>query len=132
MKIEVVRNQLSANSTIGDLYVNGVWECFTLEDVVRGGPKVYGKTAIPAGTYEVQITFSNRFKRDLPLLLNVPGFEGIRIHPGNTAENTEGCILVGKAKAIDLVTNSRDAFNKLYARIIGAWSRKEPISITVR
>jgi len=85
MKIDLVRHVFTPRSTIGSLYVDGKFECYTLEDVVRLGEKVYGETAIPEGTYEVQITFSNRFKRDLPLLLKVPGFEGVRIHPGNFA-----------------------------------------------
>ena len=131
MNIKVLRNQPGATCTIGSMYVNGMWECYTLEDVVRSGPKVYGETAIPEGTYEVKITFSNRFKRDLPLLMNVPGFEGIRIHPGNTDKDTHGCILVGKAKSTDRIYNSVDAFNVLYSKILAAWVRKEPIQITV-
>ena len=132
MKLLACRNQFSPVSTIGDMYVDGVWECYTLEDVVRSGPKVFGQTAIPEGAYEVRITFSNRFKRDLPLLLGVAGFEGIRIHPGNTAENTEGCILVGRNKTKDFIGNSRDAFDNLYAKMLGAWMRKDPITIEVR
>lgn len=82
-------------STIGDLFINDEFFCFTLEDEIRpGGQKVYGKTAIPAGTYEVVLTVSNRFKRLMPLLVNVPNFEGVRIHGGNTAEHTHGCPLV--------------------------------------
>ena len=77
------------------MYLDGRFGVLHLEDVVRQGEKVPGQTAIPEGIYTVQITFSNRFKRDLPLLLNVPNFEGIRIHPGNTDADTEGCILVG-------------------------------------
>lgn len=132
MKIEVIRNQLTSSSTIGSLYVNGMWECYTLEDVVRKGPKIHGQTAIPEGTYGVKITFSNRFKRDLPLLADVPGFEGIRIHPGNGPENTEGCLLVGRAKSIDRIYNSRDAFDVLYSKILAAWVNHEPIEITVK
>lgn len=132
MKLEVRRSQYNAMRTIGELFVDGKWECYTLEDAVRTGPKVFGQTAIPAGTYEVQITFSNRFKRDLPLLVKVPGFEGVRIHPGNTENDTEGCILVGRALGPGMITNSRDAFNSLYPKILAAWGRKEPITITLR
>lgn len=91
--------------TMGELFINGKKFCNTLEDQVRdanndgdlndpGEEKVYGKTAIPRGTYKVIVNLSNRFKKELPLLLNVPGFEGIRIHGGNKAEDSLGCILV--------------------------------------
>lgn len=99
---------------------------------MRDGPKVMHETAIPAGTYKVAVSFSRRFKRDLPILLDVPGFEGIRIHPGNTAEDTSGCILVGTTKSADFIGNSVLAFNGLYAEILSAWIKKEEIYITVR
>ncbi len=95
MNLKLLRKTFTEESTIGVLSVNGTAECFTLEDKVRA-VKIPGKTAIPAGIYEVTITFSDRFQKPLPLLLNVPNFAGIRIHPGNTAADTEGCILVGK------------------------------------
>jgi len=117
MKLLLKREEFTDASTVGELFVDGVHECFTLEDVVRTGPKVHGETAIPKGTYEVIITQSPRFKRRLPLLVKVPGFEGIRIHPGNTAKDTEGCLLVGTGKTSNMVTNSRVAFNKLFAKL---------------
>lgn len=132
MKIEVIRHTFTGRSTIGSLYIDKKFECYTLEDVVRTGPKVRGQTAIPEGTYEVQITFSPRFKRDLPLLLNVPNFEGVRIHSGNRAEETEGCILVGGAVLPDEVRGSRAAFDGLYVKLLAAWFCKEPMDITVR
>lgn len=132
MKIEVLRNQYTPKSTIGSLYVNGRWQCYTLEDTKRTGPKVPGQTCIPAGLYKLIISFSNRFKRDLPLLVGVPNFEGVRIHTGNTDVNTEGCILVGKAKAVDRIYNSVDAFNDLWPQIQAAWFNKEEISITIK
>lgn len=131
MKLVLTRTDFSPESTIGTLSTDGKFECFTLEDTVRDGPKVFGKTAIPKGNYEVRITFSNHFKRDLPLLMNVPNFEGVRIHSGNVAADTEGCVLVGRTKDIDRINNSRDAFDSLYAKLLAAWFRKEPITITV-
>jgi len=134
MKLEVVRFQCGADCTIGQLLVDGEHECWTLEDIVRptGAPKVYGKTAIPYGTYPLDITFSNRFQRDLPLVRNVPGFEGIRIHSGNTAENTEGCLLVGTGRTGTSVTNSRVAFNALFVKIRDAIRRGEKVTITYK
>lgn len=132
MKIEILRNQYTSKSTIGSMYVNGRWQCYTLEDAVRSGPKVPGQTAIPAGLYKLIVSFSNRFKRDLPLLVAVPNYEGVRIHTGNTDKNTEGCILVGKAKSANRVYNSVGAFNDLWPQILSAWSAKEPITIELK
>lgn len=131
MKLTVRRLELTGQSTIGRLAVDGVDFCWTLEDVVRAGPKVPGQTAIPAGTYAVQLTMSNRFKRVLPLLLNVPGFEGVRIHPGNTAADTEGCILVGLGHVDDGITDSRKAFDALFARLQATDARGESISLEI-
>jgi hypothetical protein len=113
MLIELHRRIFTEHSTIGDLLIDGEFLCFTLEDPVRD-IKIPGETAIPYGRYKVIITHSNRFKRLLPLLLNVPNFEGIRIHPGNTAADTEGCILVADTKGPDFVGCSRSAFNRLF------------------
>jgi hypothetical protein len=133
MKLEVIRDQCRANCTIGKLLVNGEFNCYTLEDVVRpDGVKVYGETAIPTGTYVVDITFSNRFQRDLPILLSVPNFESIRIHPGNTAADTHGCLLVGTAVSGDTVIHSRDAFNPLFDMLVVAHDRGELVTITYR
>jgi len=117
MLLKLNRHTLTDKSTIGNLDVDGVFQCYTLEDVVRTGPKVAGKTAIPAGRYKVVITMSNRFKKRLPLLLNVPNFEGVRIHPGNTAENTEGCILTGRTIGKDFIGESKLAFAPLLEKI---------------
>jgi hypothetical protein len=116
MNLRVERKTFTDQCTIGELSVDGQFECFTLEDKVRPF-KIHGQTAIPAGTYEVTINFSNKFKKDLPELLNVPNFEGIRIHSGNTSADTEGCILVGKTKGENVVESSRDAFNALFPKI---------------
>lgn len=95
MEILLKRKKFLADRTIGELTINGMFKCYTLEDTVRPeGVKIPGETAIPAGTYTVIVTRSPTFKRSLPLLLNVPGFAGVRIHGGNTPEHTRGCILV--------------------------------------
>lgn len=134
MKIEVRRLPSSSVCTLGEMLIDGEHECFTLEDVVRPeGEKVYGKTAIPNGIYKVDVTYSPHFQRQLPLLLDVPNFEGIRIHPGNTAANTEGCILVGMATTSDesAITSSQVAFNKLLPKIVAAHSRGEDVTIEI-
>lgn len=117
MKLRLKREDYSDARTIGRLSIDGEDFCWTLEDRVRTGPKVYGQTAIPAGTYAVRLTMSPRFGRILPLLVDVPGFDGVRIHPGNTAADTEGCLLVGTGRTEDTITGSRDAFNALMARM---------------
>ena len=125
--------------SIGKLYINGVYFCDTLEDAVRdlnhngkfdnGESKIYGKTAIPFGKYSVIYTYSPKFKRKLPLLLNVPQFEGIRIHPGNTAEDSLGCILVGKNTVVGRLTESKVTSDKLNALIESAVNNNESISL---
>lgn len=133
MKIIVRRTKFSDRSTIGQLVVDGEHLCDTLEDQTRGpGIKVYGKTSIPPGAYRVIINYSPAFKRELPLLLNVPNFEGIRIHSGNDDSDTEGCILVGTAGSNpDWISNSRDAFNKLFPLLQDAVKRREDIWLTI-
>lgn len=116
MKLKLERRALRETYTIGRISVDGVKFCDTLEDKVRpDGVKVWGETAIPDGVYKVIITESARFKRRLPLLVDVPMFEGIRIHPGNTAVDTHGCILVGVNSEKGKVTQSKATFNKLFA-----------------
>ena len=129
MNLKLVRKTFTEESTIGELSIDGKFECFTLEDKVRA-VKIHGATAIPEGIYEVIINFSSRFKRPLPRLLKVPNFEGILIHPGNTAADTEGCILVGTGKGKDVVTNSRVAFKALFTKLEAAL-KKEKIFIQV-
>jgi hypothetical protein len=110
--------------------IDGAFECYTLEDVVRpNGEKVYGQTAIPEGRYQIKLTMSNRFKIVLPLLENVPNFEGVRIHPGNTAADTDGCILVGQTKTSNSIGSSRVAFDKLFSRL---QAHKGEIWLTVK
>lgn len=97
MNLLLLRNVFTDKSTIGDLLVDSNFFCYTLEDVVRlPGQKEQGVTAIPTGKYEVVLSMSNRFKKLLPELLNVPNFTGVRMHGGNTSEDTEGCIILAK------------------------------------
>jgi hypothetical protein len=131
MEMLVTRQVFTDESTIGEMTIDGVHECFTLEDKVRDGEKVFGQTAIPAGRYEVTVSFSNHFQKKLPLLMNVPNFEGVRIHSGNKAKDTEGCILVGMTKGTNVINNSRDAFNPLFARILAA-AEKEKVFIEIK
>lgn len=115
----------------GKLYLNDVFECYTLEDIERD-VKIKHETAIPRGTYKVSITHSPRFGRELPLLHDVPGFAGIRIHPGNTDADTSGCILVGRVRAgEDLIAESRKAFDALFLKLSKAQAAEEAISITI-
>jgi len=119
MKLLLKRLHRTDVSTIGELYVDGVFECYTLEDIERD-VKIKSETAIPKGSYKVMITMSNRFKRHMPLLLNVPNFEGVRIHAGNTNHDTEGCILVGMTRSKDFIGKSRKAYDKLFKKMQNA------------
>lgn len=130
MEIVVTRQPSANGCTIGTMNIDGAFECYTLEDVVRpNGEKVYGQTAIPEGRYQIKLTMSNRFKIVLPLLENVPNFEGVRIHPGNTAADTDGCILVGQTKTNNSIGSSRVAFDKLFSRL---QAHKGEIWLTVK
>lgn len=129
MNITIRRERSTAKSTTGVLKA-GDFQCFTLEDVVRP-KKIHGETAIPAGTYKVIVNFSPRFHKALPLLLDVPGFSGIRIHPGNKAADTEGCILPGLTRSVDWVGQSAAAFSALFARIRAAIAAGEAVTITI-
>ncbi len=124
MKLRIVRDLFLQQRTFGKLYVDGHYECETLEDTVRAeGIKIPGQTAIPYGDYKVVLTWSARFKRILPLLLNVENFDGVRIHAGNTEEDTEGCILVGKMRMnSEKLYPSKPAFDELFKKLQGAAS----------
>ncbi len=132
MKLLLQRQLPAAGCTLGRLSIDGRPECWTLEDIERAGPKVPGRTAIPAGTYRVRVTHSPRFNRRLPLLLDVPGFAGVRIHPGNTADDTAGCILVGTDKGRAAILRSRAAFGLLLAKLEAAEARGEEITLEIR
>ena len=129
MELFLKRLQKTDKSTIGELKINNIFVCYTLEDVERK-EKIAGKTAIPKGRYEIAITFSNRFKKFMPLLLNVPKFSGIRIHTGNTAKDTLGCILVGKNRSENQISNSRLAYESLFDKLKNA-SKKQKIFINI-
>lgn len=127
--IKVIRFDFSGKeSTIGELWFNDTLFGYTLEDIDRGlvsdmdlavisKIKVNEKTAIPSGAYKVILNMSNKFGKIMPLLLDVPGFKGVRIHSGNFAKDTEGCILVGSSHGIDLIKNSRATWTKLMTEL---------------
>lgn len=132
------REQHTKESTIGSLFINGEWFCYTLEDYDRdlnrdgdlndeGETKVFGETAIPKGVYKVVLNMSQRFKRILPLLLNVVGFDGIRMHRGNKASHSHGCILVGYSRGDDFIGNSAKCEEDLVAKL----SQFTEITITI-
>ena len=139
MELLLKRIYSGSTYTVGHLYIDGNYYCDVLEDVDRGLSsdmsekeikkiKIYGRTAIPKGTYKVEVTYSPKFKRYLPILLNVKGFSGIRVHSGNTAEDTLGCLLVGFNKVKGQVINSRVTSDKLTALLRNT---KEEIHITI-
>lgn len=155
MELKVIRKWKKNEYTIGDLYVDGVWVSNTLEDAVRdlnrngqfdnGERKIPGKTAIPYGRYEVTMkvrspkysnfskySWAKKYDGYLPRLLNVPHFEGILIHAGNTAEDTEGCICVGLNKVVGRVVDSVNTFRRLMDEyLVPAKKRNENIVITI-
>ena len=139
MELIVTRQIFTEESTVGSLSIDGKFQCFTLEDVQReieGEPvaswKIPGKTAIPKGKYEVVIDFSPHFGHDLPHILNVPGYTGVRIHPGNDDEDTEGCILVGLTRSPNFVGQSRNAFDNLFPLLDEAYAKGEKIMLEVK
>ena len=135
MKLRLVRENTTDETTLGNLYMDGIWFCHTLEDQDRrleaGGVKVRGKTAIPLGTYAVTIDWSTRFAKQMLHVLDVPQFEGIRIHAGNTIFDTEGCILLGEDVDRDVLVHSRIAVNRLQHEVAQALDRAEAVNLTV-
>ena len=138
MNILIKRIARKDNYTIGKLYINGQCFCDTLEDKDRGlkqsdniitikTKKIFGKTAIPMGKYNVVLSYSPKFKKILPLVENVKGFSGIRIHQGNTADDTEGCIIVGRNKIVGMVTHSEDTLKALLQKL----NVDESITLTI-
>lgn len=125
---------------IGKLYIDGQYLCDTIEDTDRGLDdrmseedilklKVKGETAIPSGIYPVTITYSPKYKKQMPLINNVKGYSGVRIHSGNTSKDTEGCVLVGLNKEVGKVLDSRKIYNVLFRELV---STKERIIIDIR
>ena len=134
MELKLLRKYCKPSYTIGQLYIEDKYSCDTIEDTVRDlvtEKKVKGRTAIPAGRYRVVLNWSPRFKKPLPLLLDVPHFEGIRIHAGNTAKDTEGCILVGRNTQPGTLTESKATMAELMQVLTSANNRKEEMWITV-
>lgn len=142
MELQLKREIFTDESTIGTLTIDGKFECFILEDRDRGlndtltleqilRVKVYGKTCIPYGRYEVDWTMSARFKVMMPILLKVKGFDGIRIHKGNTEIHSLGCLLCGTRKKNNMVTESTLATKNLYAKIESAKKQGQRIFITI-
>ena len=138
MELKNERIYKGEDYTIGELYVDGVFICHTLEDKVRllnsYEDKVYGETAIPIGRYKVVLSYSNRFKKVLPEILNVNFFKGIRIHEGNHKDDSSGCILVGECKDVKegYIYNSKKSLKKVMDILMTAWNNKEDIYITVK
>lgn len=141
MELLLERKYIKPEYCIGRLYINGEFFCNTLEDTIRdinkngtfdcGEFKIKGHTAIPYGEYEIDVTYSPKFKRDLPILLNVPHFEGIRIHRGNTSKDTEGCLIPGENKEVGKVLNSTKYEVELIKLFKQVKQRREKIIIKI-
>lgn len=141
MKLTLKRIALKPKYTIGKLYIDDKYFCDTLEDTVRdlnkdgkfdnGEKKIKGKTAIPYGMYEIKWTYSPRFKKYTPQLMNVPSFEGIRIHAGNSSKDTEGCLLLGENKKVGMVLNSKATIAK-FCPIIKDACAKGKVTIEIK
>lgn len=119
MEIQVKRRWFNKKATIGEMFLDGdvFRQCYTLEDPVRD-EKIFGETAIPEGRYQIVLNYSERFKRIMPRLLDVPGFKGILIHSGNNPSQTEGCLLVGRIIVNgEFIGESRSAFNDLFLKL---------------
>lgn len=130
MELRLKRTTLTDTYTLGEMFIDNEFFCYTVEDKVRdtnkdgdnddaGETKVYGETAIPYGTYKVILSVSNRFKKLMPEVLNVKGFAGVRIHAGNNALDSAGCIILGSNRTNNGVANSRQSFLKLMAKLDG-------------
>lgn len=133
MHIRVVREPTKNDTTLGALFIDDHWQCHTLEDIIRPvGEKIYGETAIPPGRYKLVLSMSNRFKRILPEVLAVPNFTGIRIHAGNTAKDTHGCLLLGQTRNVEArsIGQSKLALVAFMTKITAVWDAKSELWIT--
>ena len=131
MNITIQRLPSDEHRTHGDLYIDGEWECFTLEDVVRE-EKIYGETAIPDGMYVITMEYSQRFGPDTLTINSVPNFTGVRIHAGNTEADTHGCPLVGQVRADASILQSKAALAALKPKVKAALESGEPVWLFVR
>ena len=142
MELKLIRKYRKTDYTIGILYINNKYFCEILEDTDRGlydsmsieeikKIKIKDQTCIPYGKYQILMTYSPKYKKIMPLVNNVKGFEGIRIHAGNTNQDTSGCLLPGFNKVKGQVINSRNTFNKLYSLIQKAIDNKEKVTIEI-
>lgn len=139
MKLKIVRpKEKTKGFTESKLHIDGIFECYTVEDEDRGlesgGTKVQNSTAIPKGIYNVTISMSNRFKKFLIEVLDVKGFAGIRMHSGNSSKDTEGCIIVGSVNNRtddDWVGGSKIAYEALHKKVKTALSNKEKVTLEI-
>ena len=134
MRITLIRIANRPTYCIGKLYIDGKYFCDTIEDTDRGLDdkmseeeivkyKIKSETAIPTGIYQITITYSPKYKKNMPLINNVKGYSGIRIHSGNTAKDTEGCLIVGKNTKVGMVTESRVTYNAMFKRLLQTKSK---------
>lgn len=130
----LVRHTFGPTSTVGTLYLRGEAVCFTLEDADRlalGFKKVYAQTAIPAGTFDLRLSMSSRFRKIMPEVMGVPQFTGIRIHSGNFVKDTAGCILPGRQASLGVVHFSREAYETVLDLIEEEIDRYQATSLTI-
>ncbi len=130
MELKLTRKVYTTSSTIGELSINGKFECYILEDPVRP-EKIKRETAIPAGTYDIVINHSDKFGVQMPLLEDVPNYAGIRIHPGSSPADTWGCLLPGTNHGVDSISGSQEAYSSLFAKLSKAQNKGEPIAIRI-
>lgn len=136
MNLLLQRMWFTNKSAMGSLFLDDLFECYTLEDPDRflenGGEKIPKETAIPRGTYRVIVDWSERFTRPMPHILDVPQFTGIRFHILNMSDETEGCIGLGKERGIDRLNLSAVAFNQFFKKLFNVWSTGEDVWLEIK